>query len=132
MMTYVSAPFTSDVYPQRKGESIFVQIQCCSLLSLTQTGHSSTGLLASNGHSQLLNGLGGGGIAVCQKGAKNKERTGIHQGNESGADSLRQNVRFSKANAKGQGFPAPSPGPSVNDSIEADLCSTPEGTFPQV
>lgn len=53
--------------PHRKGWIHFCANQehiwqWCPLLSLTQTGHSYTGLLASNGHSQLLKDPDGGGV----------------------------------------------------------------------
>lgn len=90
-------PFSSNLHPQRKSEFIFVQIS---------TGTSDNAALFSNSHKlgihqpwllsqmatqQLLSGLDGGGIALCQKGAKYKERTRIYQGSKHWVNSLRQN-----------------------------------------
>lgn len=94
-------------------------------------GIHQPGSLASNGDSQLLSGSGGGGIALCQKGAKYKERTQsirevsiefIHWG---------KIVRFLKADAKGRTASHPNPGNSVKDSVESDSSSIPGGTSPK-
>lgn len=62
-------PFTSDLHPLRKRESIFVQISQARSdnAALFSNSHKlgihhihQPGLLPSNGHSQLLNGLGRG------------------------------------------------------------------------
>lgn len=63
-------------------------------------GIHQLGSLASNGDSESLSGSGRGGIALCQKGAKYKERTRIHQGSEHWVNSLRQNSEVFKSPCK--------------------------------
>lgn len=65
-------------------------------------GIHQPGSLVSNEDSQLLSGSGGGGMTLCQKGAKYKERTRIHQGSEVELIRWDKIVRFSKANVKGK------------------------------
>lgn len=71
-------------------------------------GIHQPGSLDSNEDSQSLSGSGGGGITLCQKGAKYKERTRIHQGSEHWVNSLRQNSEVFKSQCERKDwFPLP-------------------------